>query len=72
MANKKIYRMIINIISVHRLHVKSTPVSVVVNLFFYRPGKLSPACFSGSQGLIADGIHSLSDLIADFCGSDCQ
>ncbi|MGK4368406.1 cation transporter [Klebsiella quasipneumoniae] len=22
--------------------------------------------FSGSQGLIADGIHSLSDLVSDF------
>lgn len=44
---------------------KSTLVSVVVNIFL--------SCFqviagvlSGSQGLIADGIHSFSDLIADF------
>ena len=44
---------------------RSTWVSVVVNLFL--------TCFqvvagwvSGSQGLVADGIHSLSDLIADF------
>lgn len=30
---------------------KSTLVSVVVNLF-YRPGKLSPACFQGRKGLL--------------------
>lgn len=44
---------------------KSTLVSVVVNLFL-STGQIIAGLFSGSQGLIADGIHSLSDLIADF------
>ncbi len=44
---------------------KTTLVSVVVNLFYPAPGVLA-GVFSGSQGLIADGIHSLSDLVADF------
>jgi len=45
--------------------VKSTWVSVGVNLgltFF----QVLVGLFAGSQGLIADGIHSLSDLVADF------
>lgn len=44
---------------------KSPLVSVVVNLFL-STGQIIAGLFSGSQGLIADGIHSLSDLIADF------
>lgn len=44
---------------------KSTWVSVVVNCFLTL-GQIITGIFSGSQGLIADGIHSLSDLIADF------
>lgn len=44
---------------------KSTLVSVVVNLFL-STGQIIAGLFSGSQGLIADGIHSISDLIADF------
>lgn len=44
---------------------KSTWVSVVVNCFLTL-GQVITGIFSGSQGLIADGIHSLSDLIADF------
>ncbi|MFC0226717.1 cation diffusion facilitator family transporter [Serratia aquatilis] len=44
---------------------KSTWVSVVVNCFLTL-GQVITGFFSGSQGLIADGIHSLSDLIADF------
>lgn len=44
---------------------KSTLVSVVVNLFL-SVGQIIAGLFSGSQGLIADGIHSFSDLIADF------
>jgi cation diffusion facilitator family transporter len=44
---------------------KSTLVSVVVN-FFLSLMQILTGLFSGSQGLIADGIHSLSDLIADF------
>jgi divalent metal cation (Fe/Co/Zn/Cd) transporter len=43
---------------------KTTLVSVVVNLFY--PALRFWRAFSGSQGLIADGIHSLSDLVADF------
>ena len=44
---------------------KSTLISVVVNLFLSSLQVLV-GIFSGSQGLIADGIHSFSDLIADF------
>ena len=44
---------------------KTTLVSVVVNLFLSSAQVLA-GVFSGSQGLIADGIHSLSDLVADF------
>ena len=44
---------------------KSTLISVVVNLFLSSFQVLA-GIFSGSQGLIADGIHSFSDLIADF------
>ncbi len=44
---------------------KSTWVSVVVNLFLTL-GQVIVGAISGSQGLIADGIHSLSDLVADF------
>lgn len=44
---------------------KSTLVSVIVNIFlsFFQ---VIAGLFSGSQGLIADGIHSFSDLLADF------
>ncbi|MGJ3448805.1 cation transporter, partial [Enterobacter sp. PTB] len=48
-----------------RVAKKSTLVSVAVNIllsFF----QITVGVFSGSQGLIADGIHSLSDLVADF------
>lgn len=44
---------------------KSTLVSVAVNIVL----TISQVCvgmLSGSQGLIADGIHSLTDLVADF------
>ncbi|HCB1501033.1 TPA: cation transporter [Klebsiella michiganensis] len=44
---------------------KSTLISVVVNLFLSSFQVLA-GIFSSSQGLIADGIHSFSDLIADF------
>ena len=44
---------------------KTTLVSVVVNLFLSSAQVLA-GVFSSSQGLIADGIHSLSDLVADF------
>lgn len=44
---------------------KSTWVSVIVNCLLTLVQVIT-GVFSGSQGLIADGIHSLSDLIADF------
>ncbi len=44
---------------------KSTLISAVVN-FFLSFTQIVIGFFSGSQGLIADGIHSLSDLVADF------
>ncbi|PVZ87857.1 cation-efflux pump [Serratia sp. S1B] len=44
---------------------KSTWVSVIVNCFLTL-GQIFTGLFSGSQGLVADGIHSLSDLVADF------
>ncbi|CFR07143.1 ferrous iron efflux protein F [Yersinia frederiksenii] len=44
---------------------KSTWISVLVNCFLTL-GQVITGIFSGSQGLIADGIHSLSDLVADF------
>jgi len=44
---------------------KSTLVSVVVNIFL-SCFQVIVGIFSGSQGLIADGMHSFSDLVADF------
>ncbi|MCH4243324.1 cation diffusion facilitator family transporter [Acinetobacter gerneri] len=44
---------------------KSTWVSVIVNLFL-SIGQILIGIFSKSQGLIADGVHTLSDLVADF------
>jgi cation diffusion facilitator family transporter len=44
---------------------RSTWVSVVVNLAL-TAAQVAAGIFSGSQGLIADGVHSLSDLVADF------
>jgi cation diffusion facilitator family transporter len=44
---------------------RSTWVSVVVNLFL-TVAQIVVGVLSKSQGLIADGIHSLSDLVADF------
>ena len=44
---------------------KSTLVSVAVNLAL-TVSQVFAGLLSGSQGLIADGIHSLTDLIADF------
>lgn len=44
---------------------KSTWVSVFVNISL-TISQVSAGLISGSQGLIADGIHSLSDLVADF------
>ncbi len=50
---------------------KSTMVSVVVNIFL-SCAQILLGIFSGSQGLIADGIHSFSDLVSDFVVFDCQ
>ena len=44
---------------------RSTWVSVVVNLLLTAT-QIVVGIFAKSQGLIADGIHSLSDLVADF------
>ena len=44
---------------------KSTLVSVVVNIGLTIT-QVFAGIVSGSQGLIADGIHSLTDLVADF------
>jgi cation diffusion facilitator family transporter len=44
---------------------RSTWVSVVVNLLL-TVAQIVAGVLSKSQGLVADGIHSLSDLVADF------
>jgi len=44
---------------------KSTWISVVVNLVL-TVTQIVAGLFAHSQGLVADGIHSLSDLVADF------
>lgn len=44
---------------------RSTWVSVAVNLVL-TCGQIAAGVAARSQGLIADGIHSLSDLVADF------
>ena len=44
---------------------RSTLVSVVVNIAL-TISQVFAGVISGSQGLIADGIHSLADLVADF------
>jgi cation diffusion facilitator family transporter len=44
---------------------RSTVISVVVNLLL-TIAQVVAGVLAGSQGLIADGIHSLSDLVADF------
>lgn len=61
----------INIENDNKYHVRSraarnsTLVSVVINLFL-SCFQVIAGIFSGSQGLIADGMHSFSDLVADF------
>ncbi|MBL0087147.1 MAG: cation transporter [Ideonella sp.] len=44
---------------------RSTWVSVGVNLLL-TTGQIAAGLITKSQGLVADGIHSLSDLVADF------
>ncbi|AZP12606.1 cation diffusion facilitator family transporter [Undibacterium parvum] len=51
--------------SKHLAAKRSTLVSVVTNIGLTIT-QVAAGIFSGSQGLIADGIHSLSDLVADF------
>ncbi len=48
----------------HKAAKKSTLVSVFVNLCL-GTFQIVTGFFSGSQGLIADGIHSFSDLVSD-------
>ena len=48
-----------------RVASRSTWVSVVVNLCLTL-AQVGVGILARSQGLIADGIHSLSDLVADF------
>lgn len=49
----------------YRAGRKSTLVSVAVNVALTL-FQVLVGLFSGSQGLIADGLHSLSDLVSDF------
>ncbi|MET3123010.1 cation diffusion facilitator family transporter [Oxalobacteraceae bacterium GrIS 2.11] len=49
----------------HEAAKRSTLVSVLVNVVLSSI-QISAGMFSASQGLIADGIHSLSDLLSDF------
>lgn len=44
---------------------KSTIISIIVN-FFLSLWQIIIGFLAHSQGLIADGLHSLSDLLADF------
>ncbi|AKZ62295.1 cobalt transporter [Herbaspirillum hiltneri N3] len=44
---------------------QSTLVSIVVNVVLTTL-QIVTGLFSGSQALVADGVHSLSDLVADF------
>ena len=44
---------------------RSTWISVIVNLLL-TVAQIAAGLFARSQGLVADGIHSLSDLVADF------
>lgn len=49
----------------HSAAIKSTWVSVAVNVIL-SAGQLTAGLLSGSFGLVADAIHTLSDLVADF------
>src|SRR3569832_927613 len=54
-----------NALQRHRAGRKSTLMSVAVNVMLTCV-QLVAGVFAGSQALIADGIHSLSDLVSDF------
>lgn len=49
----------------HAAAIKSTWVSVFVNILL-SAAQIIAGLLAGSFGLIADGIHTLSDLVADF------
>ncbi len=49
----------------HAAAMKSTWVSVIVNILL-SAGQMIAGILSGSFGLVADAIHTLSDLVADF------
>ncbi|HPP47780.1 MAG TPA: cation transporter, partial [Accumulibacter sp.] len=49
----------------HALTQRSTWVSVAVNVFLTAT-QVVIGFVANSQGLIADGLHSLSDLVCDF------
>ncbi|MFJ3056160.1 cation diffusion facilitator family transporter [Herbaspirillum sp. NPDC087042] len=49
----------------HRAGRISTLVSIVVNIVLVLL-QITAGLFTGSQALIADGIHSLTDLVSDF------
>ena len=57
--------MIMGIANVQPPHKKSTLISAAVNIILSFMHQILSGIFSGSRGLIADGIHSLSDLVAD-------
>jgi cation diffusion facilitator family transporter len=49
----------------HRVARKSTFVSIVLNIVLMT-AQIAIGVFAHSQALIADGVHSLADLISDF------
>ncbi len=49
----------------HLAAKRTTMVSVIVNVILSAV-QITAGLFSASQGLVADGIHSLSDLLSDF------
>jgi cation diffusion facilitator family transporter len=49
----------------HAATLRSTGVSVVVNLLLSAT-QIGVGLLAKSQGLVADGLHSLSDLVSDF------
>ena len=49
----------------HGMTQRCTWISVVVNVFL-TAAQVAAGIVAHSQGLIADGLHSLSDLVCDF------
>ncbi len=54
-----------NLVERRQAAQRSTLVSAVVNVCL-SAGQVAAGVVAGSQGLVADGIHSLSDLLSDF------